>query len=106
MFGINNGELSFKIEDTDGVLNGKELKWQLYDGLNDIPLAGIDGTISNTQGYPFTLNTVIAPEPSLQGLSSGLYFIVIEDANNGTAPNVCKWGSKDVQIFKGTPLAW
>ncbi|WP_233900306.1 T9SS type B sorting domain-containing protein [Tenacibaculum piscium] len=103
--GINNGELSFKIEDTDGVLNGKELKWQLYDGLNDIPLAGIDGTISNTQGYPFTLNTVIAPEPSLQGLSSGLYFIVIEDANNGTAPNVCKWGSKDVQIFKGTPLA-
>ncbi|MCD8454180.1 T9SS type B sorting domain-containing protein [Tenacibaculum finnmarkense genomovar ulcerans] len=100
----NNGELSFKIEDTDGVLNGKELNWQLYDGLNDIPLAGINGTISNTQGYPFTLNTVIAPEPLLQGLSSGLYFIVIEDANNGTAPNVCKWGSKDVQIFKGTPF--
>ncbi|WP_233898996.1 T9SS type B sorting domain-containing protein [Tenacibaculum piscium] len=102
--GINNGELSFKIEDTDGVLNGKELKWQLYDGLNDIPLAGINGTISNAVTYPFTLNTVIAPEPLLQGLSSGLYFIVIEDANNGTAPNVCKWGSKDVQIFKGTPF--
>ncbi|WP_233884933.1 T9SS type B sorting domain-containing protein [Tenacibaculum piscium] len=100
----NNGELSFKIEDTDGVLNGKELNWQLYDGLNDIPLTGINGTISNTQGYPFTLNTVLAPEPLLQGLSSGLYFIVIEDANNGTAPNVCKWGSKDVQIFKGTPF--
>ncbi|MCG8828005.1 T9SS type B sorting domain-containing protein [Tenacibaculum dicentrarchi] len=102
--GINNGELSFKIEDTDGVLNGKELNWQLYDGLNDIPLAGINGTISNTQGYPFTLNSTIVPEPLLQGLSSGLYFIVIEDANNGTAPNVCKWGSKDVQIFKGTPF--
>ncbi len=102
--GINNGELSFKIEDTDGVLNGKELNWQLYDGLNDIPLAGINGTISNTQGYPFTLNSTIVPEPLLQGLSSGLYFIVIEDANNGTVPNVCKWGSKDVQIFKGTPF--
>ncbi|MBE7690325.1 T9SS type B sorting domain-containing protein [Tenacibaculum piscium] len=100
----NNGELSFKIEDTDGVLNGKELNWQLYDGLNDIPLTGINGTISNTQGYPFTLNSTIVPEPLLQGLSSGLYFIVIEDANNGTAPNVCKWGSKDVQIFKGTPF--
>ncbi|MCG8795454.1 T9SS type B sorting domain-containing protein [Tenacibaculum finnmarkense] len=102
--GINNGELSFKIEDTDRVLNGKELKWQLYDGLNDIPLAGINGTISNTQGYPFTLNTVIAPEPLLQGLSSGLYFIVIEDANNGTAPNVCKWGSLDIEIKKGTEI--
>ncbi|MBE7633830.1 T9SS type B sorting domain-containing protein [Tenacibaculum finnmarkense genomovar ulcerans] len=98
--GINNGELSFKIEDTDRVLNGKELKWQLYDGLNDIPLTGKNGTISNTITYPFTLT-----DPLLQGLSSGLYFIVIEDANNGTAPNVCKWGSKDVQIFKGTPFA-
>ncbi|MCG8882778.1 T9SS type B sorting domain-containing protein [Tenacibaculum finnmarkense] len=96
----DNGELSFEIDDTDIVLNGKELKWQLYDGLNDIPLAGINGTISNTQVYPFTLTDSL-----LQGLSSGLYFIVIEDANNGTAPNVCKWGSKDVQIFKGTPFA-
>ncbi|MBE7688147.1 T9SS type B sorting domain-containing protein [Tenacibaculum finnmarkense genomovar ulcerans] len=101
----DNGELSFDIVDTDGVLNGKELKWQLYDGLNDIPLTGKNGTILNTQTYPFTLNSVSTPEPLLQGLSSGLYFIVIEDANNGTAPNVCKWGSKDVQIFKGTPFA-
>ncbi|MCG8803118.1 T9SS type B sorting domain-containing protein [Tenacibaculum finnmarkense] len=96
----DNGELSFEIDDTDVVLNGKELNWQLYDGLNDVPLTGKNGTISNTITYPFTLT-----DPLLQGLSSGLYFIVIEDANNGTAPNVCKWGSKDVQIFKGTPFA-
>ncbi|MCG8184024.1 T9SS type B sorting domain-containing protein [Tenacibaculum piscium] len=96
----DNGELSFDIVDTDGVLNGKELNWQLYDGLNDVPLTGKNGTISNTITYPFTLT-----DPLLKGLSSGLYFIVIEDANNGTAPNVCKWGSKDVQIFKGTPFA-
>ncbi|WBX72608.1 T9SS type B sorting domain-containing protein [Tenacibaculum pacificus] len=101
---IDNGELSFLIEDTDTILDGKELNWQLYDGFTDVPLTGINGIIPNTTTYPFTLNTTAIPEPLLQGLSSGLYFIVIEDTSSGTFPNICKWGSKDVEILKGTPF--
>ena len=99
--GADNGELSFFIEDTDGVLNTKEVTWELYNGVNDQPL-GITGTIADTAGYPYTLNSSGTPVAALQNLSPGLYFIVLDAFDGGVT--ACQWASGDVEILEGQPI--
>ncbi|MDE1208463.1 hypothetical protein, partial [Tenacibaculum larymnensis] len=99
--GANNGELSFLIEDTDGVLNTKTVTWELYNGIDDQPL-GITGTISNTVSYSYTLNSSGTPVAALQNLPPGLYFIVLDAFDGGAT--ACQWASGDIEIKEGQPI--
>ncbi|WP_170137017.1 hypothetical protein, partial [Tenacibaculum gallaicum] len=99
--GANNGELSFLIDDTDGVLNTKTVTWELYNGVDDQPL-GITGTISNTVSYSYTLNSSGTPVAALQNLPPGLYFIVLDAFDGGAT--ACQWASGDIEIKEGQPI--
>ncbi|WP_408024847.1 hypothetical protein, partial [Tenacibaculum sediminilitoris] len=92
--GSNNGQIEFTIEDTDGVLTGNTIGWELYDGITDSPL-GITGTITDTETYPHTFNV-----PPTATLNPGLYFIVIESTSGGT----CQWASGDIEILEGESI--
>ncbi|MFT7900361.1 T9SS type B sorting domain-containing protein [Tenacibaculum ascidiaceicola] len=99
--GVDNGELSFLIEDTDGVLNTKPVTWELYNGVTDQPL-GITGTIADTASYPYTLNSSGTPVAGLQNLPPGLYFIVLDAFDGGAT--ACQWASGDIEIKEGQPI--
>ncbi|MGG8496618.1 hypothetical protein ACQY1Q_09390, partial [Tenacibaculum sp. TC6] len=93
---LNDGEITFTINDTDGLLELNTIDWQLFDAITNAPLTTpVTGTIANTVTYPYDL--------VVSGLNPGSYYLVIE-RDSGMASS-CSWGSPDVEIKDGTPIA-
>ncbi|WP_412766955.1 beta strand repeat-containing protein, partial [Tenacibaculum vairaonense] len=90
----SDGAIGFTITDTDGVLAGNTINWELFDGNTNASLTTpVTGTIPSTTTYPHNL--------SVTGLEPGLYYIVLTSGSGATA---CDWGSGDIEIQEALPV--
>ncbi|MBC9798318.1 T9SS type B sorting domain-containing protein [Sinomicrobium weinanense] len=90
-YGEENGEITFTIEDEDGVHEDR-LRWELFD-INDNPVQNSGGAI--TYNPPMEVNVA--------GLAPGEYYLVVTEVDAGGS-DACYGASENVLIQEARPI--